>query len=180
MPIKKMDWELHITRIRVDVRKGRRRTVGRYQVYHDGVAVKKLAGYCAEPRGPGDNSVAGNKLRIETGRYPLLTQAGEKYVTIGYTPSRSFSALPRPGIELGNTDKREEILIHPGRGFLSSVGCINPCGPLAGTASDMDFAESREKVIALIEDLKAYLKGKFPAKNGKAIPNAFVVVDGEP
>jgi hypothetical protein len=68
MPIQSKGWELLITRVREEVRNGKRRTVGKYQVFHDGKAVRALAGMCAETRGPGDNSKAGNNRRIEKDR----------------------------------------------------------------------------------------------------------------
>jgi hypothetical protein len=71
-------WELHITRGPEQTRKGKRRTPGKYQVFHDGAPVKGLSGSSAETRGPGDNSTAGNKRCIEPGRYPLATKYGEK------------------------------------------------------------------------------------------------------
>ena len=71
-------------------------------------------------------------------------------------------------------------MIHPGRGFLSSVGCINPAKSLGSKDTDIDFQDSRSRTIALIDDLKAFLGAKFPSKNGKPIPNAFVVIEGEP
>lgn len=124
--------------------------MGAYQVFHDGVAVGGLSGAIAETRGPGNNSKAKNNRRVEAGRYPLSTQGGSKYVTIGYTSSMNFSLLPRPGLELNRTSKRSEILIHPVRGFLSSVGCINPCKSLPNADENIDFKESRTRVIALI------------------------------
>src|SRR5262249_39124599 len=60
MPIQKVGWELMITRVREDKRNRKRRTVGRYQVFHNGSPIPGLAGMCAETRGPGDNSKAGN------------------------------------------------------------------------------------------------------------------------
>jgi hypothetical protein len=39
---------------------------------------------------------------------------------------------------------------------------------------------SRKRVIALIEDMKRFLGTDFPGRNGKRIPKAFVVIDGEP
>ena len=117
MPIQRTGWELLITRLREDSRNGRRRTVGGYQVFHDGSPVSSLSGMCAENRGPGDNSREGNNRRIEAGRYPLRTQDGKDFVTIGYRDSTSFAATPRPGIRVGNTNRRKYILIHPGRGF---------------------------------------------------------------
>jgi hypothetical protein len=180
IPIQNKGWELLITRIRQDSRGDRRRTVGRYQVFHDGATVQGLSGMCAETKGPGDNSKAGNNRRIEAGRYPLLTQDGQKYVTIGYTASANPSAIPRPGLDVGNTNKRVGILIHPGRGFLSSVGCINPAKALPQANTDRGFGDSRTRVIALIEDIKAFVGGAFPKRNVRSIPSAFLVIDGEP
>ena len=44
----------------------------------------------------------------------------------------------------------------------------------------IDYLPSRKRVIAIINDLKAFAGASFPGTNGKRIPNAFVVVDGEP
>jgi hypothetical protein len=184
LPIENNGWEFHIVRKSEQRRSsdGKRRTVGKYQIYHNGVKQTGagLSGTIAETRGPGANKPAGNYRRIEQGRYPLFTQDGAKYVTIGYKDSESASARPKPGIELKNTGQRAEILIHPGQGFLASIGCINPCASLPNAAEKIDFAPSRKRVIAIINDLKAYAGGAFPTKNGKRIPNAFVVIDGEP
>ena len=184
MPITKSGWEFHIVRKSEQRRAsdGKRRTVGRYQVFHDGIAqtALRLSGTVAETRGPGANRPAGNNRRVEEGRYPLFTQDGEKYVTIGYKESESTFARPKPGLELKETDQRSEILIHPGQGFLASIGCINPCTSLPNAAEMIDFVPSRKRVIAIIDDLKAFAGGAFPTKNGKRIPNAFVVIDGEP
>jgi hypothetical protein len=180
VPIQNTGWELLITRRREDNRNGRRRTVGQYQVFHDGAPVAGLSGLCAETRGPGDNSHTGNNRRIEAGRYPLRTQDGEKYVTIGYRDSESSTVTPRPGIDVGNTNKRVGILIHPGRGFLSSIGCINPARLLQNASADINFVDSRKRVIALIDDMKSFVGASFPSKNGRPIANAFLVVDGEP
>jgi hypothetical protein len=184
MPIENSGWEFHIVRKSEQRRSndGKRRTVGKYQIYHDGVKQTGagLSGAVAETRGPGTNKPAGNNRRIKEGRYPLFTQGGAKYVTIGYKDSESRSAKPKPGVELKNTGQRAEILIHPGQGFLASVGCINPCASLPNAAEMIDFVPSRKRVIAIINNLRAYVGGAFPTKNGKRIPNAFVVIDGEP
>lgn len=175
MPITRNGWELHIERVREDARGSNRRTVGKYQVYHSGTAVPRLFGTCVETRGPGDNSEEGNKRRIEEGRYPLRTQDGTTYVTIGYegTPKK-------PGLELGDTGNRTEILIHPGNAFMATVGCINPSARLVRASDNIDYADSRARVIAIIEDLKQFAGRHFPTRNGRPIPNAWVVVDGEP
>jgi hypothetical protein len=96
--------------------------------------------------------------------------------------SWKISGLPRRQgcLELADTNKRKEILIHPGRGFLSSVGCINPAKSLANAGSDLNFLDSRTRAISLIDDLSAFLGAKFPTRNDRPIPNAFVVIEGEP
>lgn len=184
MPIEGNGWEFHIVRRSEQKRSsdGKRRTVGEYQIFHDGVkqTAAGLSGMVAETRGPGANKPAGNNRRVEEGRYPLFTQDGAKYVTIGYKESESTSAKPKPGLELKDTGQRAEILIHPGQGFLASIGCINPCTSLPNAVEMIDFVPSRKRVIAIINDLKAHFGLTFPTRNGKRIPNAFVVIDGEP
>jgi hypothetical protein len=151
-------------------------------LFHDGAEQqgRDMSGTVAEARGPGANAPPQNGRRIEEGRYPLFTQDGGKYVTWGYKESESPHARPKPGIELKSTGQRSEILIHPGIGFLSSIGCINPCTSLPNAGEPITYASSRRRVIALIEDLKAYLGAEFPPRNGRRIPKAFVVIDGEP
>ena len=184
MAIRGIGWEFHIVRKSEQKRAsdGKRRTVGTYQIFHDGVKQTGagLSGMVAETRGPGANKPAGNNRRIEEGRYPLFTQDGAKYVTIGYKESESTSAKPKPGIELKETGSRSEILIHPGQGFLSSIGCINPCTSLPNANEMIDFVPSRKRVIAIINDLTAFTGAAFPKTNGKKIVNAFVVAEGEP
>lgn len=184
MPIENKDWEMHIVRMSEQRRSsdGKRRTVGTYQIYHHGVKQTGpgLSGTVAETRGPGANRPGGNNRRLEAGRYPLYTQDGTKYVTFGYKQSESKTATPKPGLELKETHERSEILIHPGQGFLSSIGCINPCTRLPNAEEMIDFVPSRKRVIAIIQDLMAFPDTQFPSKNGKRIPNAFVVIDGEP
>jgi hypothetical protein len=184
VPIEGVGWEFHIVRHSEQRRDSdhKRRTVGKYQVFHDGVAQTgtRLSGTVAETRGLGANRPAGNGRRIEPGRYPLATQNGEKYVTHGYKQSESTTAKPKPGLELLNTDERSEILIHPGQGFLASVGCINPCTRLPNKNELIDYKPSRKRVIAIIDDLRNFLGTEFPTVNGKKIPRAFVVVDGDP
>lgn len=184
MPITGSGWEFHIVRDSEQKRAsdGKRRTVGRYQVFHDGVKQTGagLSGMVAETRGPGANSPQGNNRRVEEGRYPLFTQAGIKFVTIGYKESESTTVKPKPGLLLEDTDERVGILIHPGQGFLSSIGCINPCTSLPNATEMIDFKPSRKRVIAIINDVKAFAGDDFPDTNGKRIPKAFVVIDGEP
>ena len=91
MPIEKTGWEFHIVRSSEQRRAtdGKRRTVGTYQVFHDGVKQTGagLSGTVAETRGPGANRPAANNRRIEPGRYPLFTQNGRKYVTLNFSTS---------------------------------------------------------------------------------------------
>jgi len=180
MPIAGSGWELHITRQSEQNRRGRVRTIGIYQVFHDGSRQDGLSGTAVEAKGPGNNAVRGNGRRIEAGRYPLATQAGSHYVTIGYLISTDPDQTPKPGIELLSTRNRSEILVHPGHGFLASVGCINLTAPLASGNTDIPFVDSRDRMIATLNNLKAYCGAKFPHYNGQPIADAWVVIDGEP
>jgi hypothetical protein len=182
MPMTGQGWEIHVERTHTQRRQsdGKVRTVGRYQVFHDGVAQIALAGTTAESAGPGSNAVAGNGKRVEPARYPLFTHDGVKYQTHNYTNNTNQSALPRPGILLGETENRVAILIHPGIGFLASIGCINLCRILPDAAEPISFPGSRARVIAVIDDMKTFLGNRFPDRNGKRIPAAFAVIDGEP
>jgi hypothetical protein len=175
MPITGKGWEILIERVREERRGNRIRTRGKYQVFHDGVAAASLAGSCAEARGPGDNSVEDNGQRIEEGRYPLGTHDGARFATINYSKSGR-----RPAVKLNKTNKRTNILIHPASGFKSTIGCINLSRPLANTNAEMDAADSRLRVIAVIDDLKSFLGNGFPKKDDQPIAGAFAVVDGEP
>lgn len=187
MPITGNGWELLITRQSeqqriITLKSGSKRryvrTVGVYKIYHDGQIVRGLSGMMAEARGPGDNSKPGNGRRIEAAAYPLLTSDGPRYMTHGFN-SKPVS-YPRPGLELRDTGNRSAILIHPGHGFLASIGCINPCSSLPNGKENIDLAGSHARVAAIIDDLKAYLGKSFPKTNGKRIPGASVVIDGEP
>ncbi|MBO9713921.1 hypothetical protein [Sphingomonas sp.] len=183
MPISGQGWEILIERQSVQRNAaGRVRTVGRYTIFHNGTAASGalMTGTVAESPGPGSNAQAGNKKRVEAGTYPLLTQAGTKYVTIGYSQNANHTALPRPGVELGNTGHRSEILIHPGIGFLASIGCINLCTRLPDAEEPISFPGSRNRVIAMIDDMKAFLGSDFPTSNGKKIARAHAVIEGEP
>jgi hypothetical protein len=177
-----MTWKLELTRIRQDRRDFSRgflwwrtttsyfRTVSTYRVWHDD-KYSALWGCCVEPGGPGDNSRAGNDKCIEAGVYPLKTHDGERYLTIGYADGLNH---PRPAIELMATGHRGSILFHPGQGFLSSIGCINPSSPLVMDTTDIDYADSRARVLAVIEDLRAFLGKDFPDHNGIPIPGAYL------
>ncbi|WP_299508414.1 hypothetical protein [uncultured Roseobacter sp.] len=184
MPISGYGWEIHFLRDDTHSRHsdGKVRTVGRYQIYHDGVPASgsDMNGMFAETRGPGDNSTVGNNRRIEEGIYTLRTQGGTKYKTHDYTSSASSSAIPRPGIELRGCAPRTEILIHPGRGYLSSIGCINLCTNLPDASEPITYKSSRRRVISMLDDLSQFLGSSFPDDNERPVPNALVVIDGEP
>jgi hypothetical protein len=162
----------------------RRRTIGEYRVFVNGSPLSGLTGTIAEQKGPSDNSPTGNTFdrRIEPGRYPLFSQDGTKYKTIGYLKTAAaaadFGKKPRPGIELRETGTRSAILIHPAQNFLSSVGCIHPSGPLPNGGSNIDHSgESRPRVIALIEAMRVFCGSDFPATDGHRIPDCWCVVD---
>lgn len=184
MPITGDGWEMHIVRTAEQHRpsEDRTRTVGNYRIFHDGVAQAgpAMSGMVAETVGPGRNVPVNNGLRIEAGRYPLATWGGDDYVTHGYSPSDDPAAGPKPGLELRDTGERTEILLHPGHDFLASIGCINPCTSLPDASEDITYASSRRRVITIIDDISAFVGAGFPPTNGHRIPNAFIVIDGEP
>jgi len=185
MPLENRGWELLIQRQsrQTNALTGAVRTVGTYQVYHGGAPIEPLTGTTAESPGPSQNEWPATSMdprRIRSGRYPLATQAGTHYVTFGYDETEDVFAWPKPGIELMFTGARREILIHPGRNeFLSSIGCINLCTRLPDAAEPISYPGSRRRVIALIEDMKGFLRD-FPELNGKPVPDAAVVIEGDP
>jgi len=199
MPITGHGWEFHVQRLGMHRRGDELRTYGSYQVYLDGASAPPrngipLAGFVCETQGPGRNRPEGNGLRIEQGRYRLTTQFG-KYVSIGYSTDTQVAAQPHmPAIALTDTDQRTGILIHPGHpaqpgdppfAFLSSVGCFNLTKALQ-PADDMEYFESRARVIALIDSLAEFGPAAFHDANGHAIKEntlirgAYAIVDGEP
>jgi hypothetical protein len=191
MPITEQGWEIHVQRLKEQTRGNQTRTVGTYQVFHngepasaisvDGVAVP-LFGTTAESKGPGQNDTPASVARpsrILAGRYPLKTSGGPTYVTTGFR--QDLKIKPQmPGIELRKTGNRSAIIIHPGKDqFLSSIGCINLCTSLPDEDEDIDYAGSRRRAIALIEDMKRFL-GTVSETGDVAIINAFAIIDGEP
>lgn len=132
-----------------------------------------------ERGGPGDNTATGvaEHRRIAPGRYPIAVHAGRRYRTYGY----AAAGMPLPGIGLRDTGERTAILIHPAHhrhGYLSSVGCLNPATGLTDAASRIPLADSRTRVIAIIDEMRARLGDAFP-RDG-LVPDAVVVVDGDP
>jgi hypothetical protein len=184
MQISGVGWEFHIIReaVQRQASDGRRRTIGKYQVYRDGVAQTgaSMSGVRAEAKGPGANVPKDNGKRIEQGRYLLWTHAPGGYATLNYSGSADPRAEPKRCLEVGDAAERYDILIHPGHDFLASVGCINLCASLPNASEPITYSSSRKRVIAVIANLQSYLGAEFPNKNGKKIPKAFLVIDGEP
>lgn len=147
------------------------RTVGVYQAYFNGTKIPEISGMVCERQGPGDNGMTGQgeHQRIKAGAYPLFTHAGasEKYRTIGYTQSGAIGATPRPALRVGNTGRREGILVHPAQGYLWSVGCLNLTSPLKTAQDNIDYADSRGRVIALIDNISKLLGDQFPRGNNE-------------
>lgn len=175
-------WEMLVVRKSVHRFGSRKRTYGTYQVYLDGQAIVELAGHICESIGPGNNQQAGNGKRIEPGRYPLWTQFG-RYRTIGFSKDGvEPGATPMPGILVGGTARRTGILIHPGHPptlYLSSVGCLNPTAALTPDQT-MEYFDSRARIIALIDSLRAFFPKAFEVEVKSRIENAFLIVQGEP
>jgi LysM repeat protein len=180
-------WEIRIERKREQTL-GKTRTVGTYQVYHDGEKATgtirvgevdvPLFGTTAEAGGPSQNDKTaeeGFPTRIVAKTYPMQTSGGPTYVTHGYRQDVAKVAK-MPGLELTDTGRRSAILIHPGKDeFRSTVGCINLCTHLDTPEEIIGYKGSRRRVIALIEDMKQFL-GNVPTAGDRPIPNAFVVI----
>jgi hypothetical protein len=176
-------WELHVERFAVHTKGSLKRTFGRYQVYLEGAAQPELNGFICEAQGPGDNSTTGkNKRRVEAGRYQLYTQFGD-YRSVGHAEDdEPEGTLPMPGFRLANRGVRTDILVHPGHPptlYLSSIGCLNPTEQI-GPREVMDYWDSRRRVIAMLESLKAFAPTAFKNRVNTEIPGASIVIDGEP
>ena len=173
-------WELRVERLAEQARGELRRTIGRYSVLHEGVPCPGLSGWSVEAPGPGDNRTPDNGLRIEAGAYPLTASLSDNYATLGHVLSEDPARSPKPCLGVGDTGQRTWILVHPGDGFRISTGCINLTGELPSGEDDIGFGDSRDRVVALIADLRAYLGPAFPKENGRPLPGARLVVTGEP
>lgn len=175
---------IHLKRVRQERRPalGHARTVGEYQCYWDGAPIEGLVGQMVERGGPGDNTteVGDNRdLRIKAGAYRLGIHSGGRYRTYGFNEAEpSYEKIPNPGLLLLDTDERTWILIHPGEDYVKSIGCLNPTTSLADADAPIAFDDSRARVIAIIEAMKARLGPAFP-KSG-AIRDAVIFIEGEP
>jgi hypothetical protein len=142
-----------------------------------------MRGQIVECGGPGDNTDEvgdAQDRRVVAGVYPLAVHAGAKYRTFGYTASEETRAKPRPALLLTDTDEREAILIHPSSGYLWSVGCLNPCSALVDATSNIDYRDSRRRVIAIVDSVVALLGQRMHKTPGRRIPDACIFIDGEP
>jgi hypothetical protein len=181
MPIGGAGWELLVERQVVHRHDVRARTAGAYRVFRDGRPTD-IAGMMCESLGPGDNAVPDTGLRLAPGTYPLSTHFGQRYRTIGYAVAEIAGIEPMPGFLLTGTGNRTAIVLHPAHPptlYLSSVGCLNPTRPLPASA-EIDFFESRARVIALIDSLRAFAPQAFIPAENTPIPGASVVIEGEP
>jgi hypothetical protein len=182
-----------INRIRTEKRAstgapGKIRTIGSYQAYFNRQKIAGLGGTTVEQHGPGDNSLNGraHTSRIEAGSYPLFTHAGGvgsggrvKYNTFEFSRIASVTARPWPALRVEHTSNRSGILIHCASGFMMTVGCINLGSNLQNASSNINFSDSRNRVIALITSMQQNLPD-FPTEINRPILNAFLQIVGEP
>ncbi len=170
-------WVFLVQRLRQELRPGKRfsRTVGKYQIYHNGKPVAGLSGMTVERQGPGDNGLSGKRQHrcIEADAYALCIHDTDNYSTVDYETSGEH---PRPAIEVGGTGQRIGILIHPASGYGSTIGCINLADNLANANSDFTLADSTRRVVAVIEDLKSFNGGALPSDEGMTLANCHLVV----
>jgi hypothetical protein len=190
MPITGHGWELLVQRQQEQqhTKTGRVRTIGNYALFIDGQPTG-ISGSMCECPGPGNNDRPGSAKRIRPGTYSLETQFG-RFVSVGYSTSDTIGSEPMPAFALRDTEPRDGILVHPaypvvdrpGNLYLSSVGCLNPAAAL-GVDADNDFIDSRCRVMALLDSLKTFAPEPFASDHigvNTAIPNAFIVIEGEP
>jgi len=174
-----------IDRIRTEKRgsKPYSRTIGHYQAFYDNEPIPEISGVAVERQGQGDNSDTGvqNHRRLAQGSYPIFTHAGgsNKYRTYGYADPGGLKIRPWPCIGVENTGSRSGVLIHCAQGYLMSIGCINLSGDLPNASADIEFNDSRARVIALIESIKQHL-ANFPGHNNQEIVSASLIIRGEP
>jgi N-acetylmuramoyl-L-alanine amidase len=170
-------WTFLVQRLREERREGEgfNRTIGSYQVLHNGVPVPGLSGATVERQGPGDNGEIGHAEHrcIAAGDYPINSHATAKYKTVGYKTS---GRRPRPALEIGDTDKRSGILIHPADGYASTIGCINLASQLNDADADIEFSDSFRRVVDVIDDLTHFSGASLPQADGVPIANAHLVV----
>jgi hypothetical protein len=162
-----------------------KRTVGEYQAFFNRQPIADMHGNAVERQGPGDNTNTGvvQHRRLEAGTYPLFTHAGaaNKYRTLGFANPGGLQVRPWPSIRIGNTNARSGVLIHCAAGYLMSIGCINLTGrDLRIGRDDIEFFDSRSRVIELIKSMKSHLGSDFPSSNNTKIANAALVIRGEP
>lgn len=175
---------IHLKRQRQEKRKGEpnSRTIGTYRCYWNAEEIPDLTGQIVERGGPGDNTTAiGNEFdrRIKAGLYPLAIQNGTKYKTIGYADSEDPKAIPRPGILVAQTEERVAILLHPAQNYFWSVGCLNPASGLTNADSQINYKDSRMRIIAIIEAIKERIAPK-SKKGGTPLPKVVLLIEGEP
>jgi hypothetical protein len=167
------NYVLCIDRIRTEQRKGMGypRTVGVYQAYFKGQKIPEISGMVCERQGPGDNTKVGQNehQRLKAGTYRLFTHAGAsgKYSTHNYTKSSAIGATARPCLRVADTGVREGVLVHPAQGYLWSVGCLNLSSPLSNAQDNINYVESRRRVIALIDNMAKVLGDDFPSSDNR-------------
>ena len=151
------------------------RTYGRYDVYIEGK--HQFDGFICEGIGPGSTHVDGH--RIIAGTYALSTQFGDLYWSQGY---QTTDKVQRPAVALVNVPGRTGILVHPAHTpdfFLSSIGCFNPTKALQPKEC-MAFQDSYTHVVEIVDSLKNFAPKAFVPKKNTPIPNAYIIVEGEP
>jgi peptidoglycan L-alanyl-D-glutamate endopeptidase CwlK len=177
---------IYVKRSAVQQRNGKpfARTIGYYQAFYNREPIPGVAGVTVERQGPGDNTKNGDHRdrRIKSGTYPLSAHAGAsgKYATYRYAVAGSAQHRPWPCLRVDGTKARTGILIHCAGGYAMTVGCINLAGDLPDASTNIDFADSRKRVIALIDSMKEHLGRKFPTRNNTKIEDALLVIEGEP
>lgn len=190
-------WALTIERLCEHARGDRIRTYGRYSLAIGGVVQPSISGFTCEAPGPGSNEKEGvDRLRAREGTYPLRFHHSDRYRTADYDPdveTKGVHPLPAVHFVLEHSKARSNLLIHPAHFFepdyphegarsdlfLSSIGCVNPTGPLEPD-QDMDYRESRSRVLDILESLSRHVGGLERFAPDQDFPNSVLTIVGEP
>lgn len=181
-------WELRVIRLGQHQSHHLVRTYGSYSVAVNGKAVGELSGFVCECQGPGENDTVCTpafRRRILAGTYPLYTH-NTHYASVNFSKTATYPTDEHPmpcfGLKLPAGAARSGILVHPAHDsglFLASIGCLNPTSAL-GPHDDMDIADSRARVMALLSSLKGFYAPSFQSPGIRRIAGASIIIEGEP
>ena len=135
-------------------------------------------------RGQATTALIGKRehRRVEAGKYPARTHKTSDYQTSDYTGRPGTRRSPRLGLAARRhqwapaTESSSTRPVATG----STIGCVNLGPEITGPNSRLTMRDSLKRVVAVIDDLKAFAGPRFPGPDSEAIPNAFVLIVDPP